>query len=153
MDFQTLLAPSAVALGAPAATQKAVFSAAASLLSRATGASEDAIVAALAERERLGTTGFGGGTAIPHGRVAGLSGMAAAVVRPAEPIEWTSVDAMPVDLVIALIGPEEAGADHLKALALISRTLRDRPLLDKLRGAADPDAVWSLLVGPQRKAA
>lgn len=153
MDFQTLLAPSAVALDAPAATQKAVFSAAAALLADASGVPEAAIAAALADRERMGTTGFGGGTAIPHGRVAGLPGMAAAVIRPAAPVEWGALDALPVDLVVALVGPEEAGADHLKSLALISRTLRDKPLLEKMRGATDPAALWTLLAGPQRRAA
>ena len=153
MDFQELLAPSAGALDVPAATKRAVFSAAAGLLSDETGVSEEAIVAALSERERLGTTGFGDGNAIPHGRVPGLQRMVAAVVRTAEPVDWAAVDAMPVDLIVALLGPAEAGADHLKALALVSRTLRDRALVEKMRGAVEPGALWSLLTGPQRRAA
>ena len=153
MDFQELLAPSAVALDVPAATKRAVFSAAASLLSDEIGVSEEAIVAALSERERLGTTGFGDGNAIPHGRVPGLQRMVAAVVRTAEPVDWAAVDAMPVDLIVALLGPAEAGADHLKALALVSRTLRDRTLVEKMRGAVEPGALWTLLAGPRRRAA
>ncbi len=153
MDFQELLAPSAVALDVPAATKRAVFSAAAGLLSDETGVSEEAILAALSERERLGTTGFGDGNAIPHGRVPGLQRMVAAVVRTAEPVDWAAVDAMPVDLIVALLGPAEAGADHLKALALVSRTLRDRTLVEKMRGAVEPGALWTLLAGPRRRAA
>ena len=153
MEFQELLAPSAVALDVPAATQRAVFSTAAGLLAGEAGVPEEAIVAALSKRERLGTTGFGDGTAIPHGRVPGLQRMVAAVVRTSEPVDWAAVDALPVDLVVALLGPAEAGADHLKALALVSRTLRDRALVEKMRGAVEPGALWSLLTGPQRRAA
>ncbi|TPE63291.1 PTS sugar transporter subunit IIA [Sandaracinobacter neustonicus] len=153
MEFRDLLAPSAVALDVHATTPKAVFDRAAAMLATATGITEEAISAALAERERLGTTGFGGGSAIPHGRVAGLRGMAAAVVRTAHPLDWHALDGLPVDLVVVLIGPEEAGADHLKSLALVSRTLRDKQLVAKMRGAVEPGALWTLLAGPQRRAA
>jgi PTS system nitrogen regulatory IIA component len=153
MEFQKLLAPSAVALDVPAVSKRAVFTAAAGLLAEQTAVSEEAIVAALSERERLGTTGFGDGTAIPHGRVPGLQRMVAAVVRTSEPVDWAAVDAMPVDLVVALLGPAEAGADHLKALALVSRTLRDRTLVEKMRGAVEEGALWTLLAGPRRRAA
>jgi PTS system nitrogen regulatory IIA component len=153
MEFQKLLAPSAVALDVPAVSKRAVFTAAAGLLAEQTAVSEEAIVAALSVRERLGTTGFGDGTAIPHGRVPGLQRMVAAVVRTSEPVDWAAVDAMPVDLVVALLGPAEAGADHLKALALVSRTLRDRTLVEKMRGAVEEGALWTLLAGPRRRAA
>lgn len=153
MEFRDLLAPTAVALDVHATAQKGVFERAATLLAGATGVSEEALCTALADRERLGTTGFGGGTAIPHGRVAGLNRMAVAVVRTAQPLEWHALDGLPVDLVVALVGPEAAGADHLKCLALVSRTLRDRQLVAKMRGATEAGALWTLLTGPQRQAA
>jgi nitrogen PTS system EIIA component len=153
MEFGTLLAPDAVVLEPSATTQRQVFERIARLLSAGTEVSPDAVVAALVERERMGTTGFGGGGAIPHGRVAGLPRLAAAVVRLSQPVDWSSVDGMPVDVVIALAGPETAGADNLKALALLSRTLRDQSLVGKIRGARDAAALWALLAGQAREAA
>jgi nitrogen PTS system EIIA component len=74
-------------------------------------------------------------------------------VRLSQPVDWSSVDGMPVDVVIALAGPETAGADNLKALALLSRTLRDQSLVGKIRGARDAAALWALLAGQARAAA
>jgi PTS system nitrogen regulatory IIA component len=153
MKLGDLLGDGAVALEPGLASQKSVFERIGELLTSATGAPAAAITAALADRERLGTTGFGGGTAIPHGRVPGLSGIHAAVVRLAQPVDWHSVDGTPVDLLVALVGPEDAGANHLKALALVSRTLRDKAFVAKLRGASDSGALWALLVGEERRAA
>jgi PTS system nitrogen regulatory IIA component len=153
MDFGTLLAADAVVLGATSNSQKLVFERIGALLADKAAVPTDAIVSALSEREQMGTTGFGGGTAIPHGRVAGMPHLVAAVVRLAQPVEWASVDGVPVDLVMALAGPETAGADNLKALALLSRTLRDRVLVDKIRGATDAGALWALLAGQARQAA
>jgi PTS system nitrogen regulatory IIA component len=118
------------------------------LLAAVTGARPAAIAAALTEREALGTTGFGGGCAIPHGRIPGCGRMHAAVLRLAKPIEWQAVDARPVDLLFALVGPDAPGAEHLKMLARISRALRERSLVAKLRGAADASALWALLAAP-----
>lgn len=153
MDFGTLLASDAVVLDAAANSQKLVFERIGALLADRSAVPASVIVNALAERERLGTTGFGDGTAIPHGRVAGMPHLVAAVVRLAQPVEWASVDGVPVDLVMALVGPETAGADNLKALALLSRTLRDRALVEKIRGATDRGALWALLTGQARQAA
>ena len=153
MELGSLLAPGAVAFDNGATSQRHVFERAGALLADGSAFSADAIAAALGERERLGTTGFGHGTAIPHGRVAGFPRLTAAVLRLAQPVEWSAVDGLPVDLVFVLVGPETAGADNLKALALISRTLRDRVLVEKLRGASDTDALWALLAGPTRRAA
>jgi PTS system nitrogen regulatory IIA component len=75
------------------------------------------------------------------------------VIRLAQPVEWAAVDGLPVDLVLALAGPDEPGADNLKALALLSRTLRDRVLVEKLRGVNDAGALWALLAGQTRQAA
>ena len=152
MDIGTLLAPEAVVLDG-ATSQKQLFERAGALLAAGSDVSADEIAAALAERERLGTTGFGQGTAIPHGRVKGMPRLALAVIRLAQPVEWGAVDGLPVDLVMALAGPDEAGADNPKALALVSRTLRDQQLVEKLRGVDDAGAMWALLVGPTRQAA
>jgi len=153
MDFGTLLAPDAVVLDTTATSQKHVFERAANLLASAGDVPPDTIVQALADRERLGTTGFGDGTAIPHGRVSGFPRLTAAVVRLAHPVEWSAVDGIPVDLVLALAGPDKAGADNLKALALLSRTLRDRALVEKMRGVNDAGALWALLAGLAKQAA
>ncbi len=153
MKLSDLLGDGAVSFEPGIASQKSAFERIGELLSASTGASPEAVSTALAERERLGTTGFGGGTAIPHGRVPGIPGIHAAVVRLAQPVDWHSVDGMPVDLLVALVGPEEAGADHLKALALVSRTLRDQSFVAKLRGVSDSGALWALLASGERQAA
>ncbi|WP_164156433.1 PTS sugar transporter subunit IIA [Sandarakinorhabdus rubra] len=86
-------------------------------------------------REQLGATGFGGGAAIPHARLPGLSGCVALVARLPQPIDWQATDGEPVDVLVLLLSPESAGADHLKALARISRTLRDPRTMPALRTA------------------
>ncbi len=103
------------------------------------------IVGSLAERERLGSTGFGGGAAIPHGKLPGLTQVVGHFVRLAEPIAFDAVDGLPVDLVFALFSPPDRGADHLRSLAAVSRLLRDEPMRAKLRGARTPDAVYALI--------
>jgi PTS system nitrogen regulatory IIA component len=100
----------------------------------------------LLERERLGSTGIGGGIAVPHGRMAALSAPVGLFARLAQPVDFESIDERPVDVVFLLVAPEEAGADHLKALARVSRLLRDRALVDKLRATDKADALYALLV-------
>jgi PTS system nitrogen regulatory IIA component len=153
MDFASLLPPAAVMLDSAATTRRTALERLARLLAQAAGTAPTAVLAALLAREETGMTGFGDGTAIPHGRLPGLTRSAAAVLRLAHPVDWGAVDGMPVDLVIGLIGPEEAGAEPLKALALVSRSLRDRALVAKMRGATDAAALWTLLAGQARAAA
>ncbi len=98
------------------------------------------------ERERLGSTGIGGGIAVPHARMAGLTAPVGLFARLVQPIDFDSIDERPVDIVFLLIAPEGAGADHLKALARVSRLLRDRALVDKLRATDNADALYALLV-------
>jgi PTS system nitrogen regulatory IIA component len=105
------------------------------------------LVSALVERERLGSTGFGNGVAIPHGKVAGLRRIYGLVAHLAEPIDYKAIDSVPVDLVFLLLSPPDAGADHLKALAAISRVVRHSPTLEKLRGAHSKDALAAVLMG------
>lgn len=108
----------------------------------------------LQERERLGPTGFGGGTAIPHCKAVGLEKPVGIFVRLEKPIEYQAVDDEPVDLVFALISPAGDGAAHLRALAEVSRMFRDDRFCAQLRGAADADALYALLaLTEQRDAA
>lgn len=100
----------------------------------------------LLERERLGSTGVGSGLAIPHGKMAPLEGLHGLFARLEKPVEFDAIDDQPVDLVFLLLAPEGAGADHLKALARVSRILRDRAFCEKLRGSDNPDAIYALLV-------
>lgn len=105
------------------------------------------LVAALLEREKIGTTGFGNGVGIPHGKVAGLRRIYGLVAHLAEPIDYKAIDGAPVDLVFLLLSPPDAGAEHLKALAAISRVIRHAPTLEKLRGARSGDALTAVLMG------
>lgn len=100
---------------------------------------------ALLERERLGSTGMGRGVAIPHCRMPNVTQLVGGFARLEHPIDFEAVDGEPVDLVYVLIAPENAGSDHLKALARISRALRDQTMCQKLRGARDAAAIYSLL--------
>jgi PTS system nitrogen regulatory IIA component len=100
----------------------------------------------LLERERLGSTGIGGGIAIPHGRMASLAKPVGVFARLGNPVDFDSIDERPVDSVFLLLAPEGAGADHLKALARVSRLLRDRSLVDKLRATDNAEALYALLV-------
>lgn len=115
------------------------------------GYEPEAIVETIAERERLGSTGFGNGVAIPHGKVEGLKHIYAMVVRLAEPIDYKAIDGQPVDLVFLLLSPPDAGAEHLKALAAVSRVVRHGPTLEKLRGARSRDAFAAVLMGADER--
>ncbi|NNE83556.1 MAG: PTS IIA-like nitrogen regulatory protein PtsN [Alphaproteobacteria bacterium] len=110
-----------------------------------TGQDERAIFDILLERERLGTTGVGDGLAIPHGRMQGLEKIQGFFARLEKPLDFDSIDDRPVDLIFLLLAPEGAGADHLKALARISRLLRGPAICEKLRGATNRDALFALL--------
>lgn len=110
-----------------------------------TALEERAIYEVLFERERLGTTGVGNGIAIPHGKLAGLTRLYGLFARLVTPIDFEAIDEQPVDLIFLLLAPEQAGADHLKALARISRLLRDRSMCEKLRGSDTAEALYALL--------
>lgn len=100
----------------------------------------------LLERERLGSTGIGGGIAIPHGRLTTVGKPLGLFARLVNPVDFDAIDERPVDVVFLLVTPEGAGADHLKALARVSRLLRDRSLVDKLRATETAEALYALLV-------
>ncbi|PCJ36680.1 MAG: PTS IIA-like nitrogen-regulatory protein PtsN [Alphaproteobacteria bacterium] len=103
------------------------------------------ILDVLLERERLGTTGVGHGVAIPHGKFPNLDRPYGIFARLEHPIDFDSLDDQPVDLIFLLLVPETAGADHLKALAKVSRTLRDKAICEKLRGSEGGDAIYAIL--------
>ena len=153
MNLSDIVTADAVAVDISAASRRMVLDRAAGLIAASADVEAETVLAALLEREKLGTTGFGGGTAIPHGRIPGLSGVHGAIVRLSSPVDWDSVDALPVDLVVALAGPAERGAENLKALALVSRALRDKPMMAKLRGCSDAAALWALVANRNDRAA
>ena len=115
------------------------------------GMDSAAILASLSERERLGSTGFGQGVAIPHGKIEGLNRIYGLFVRLAEPVDYKALDRQPVDLLFLLLSPPEAGAEHLKALAAISRVTRHATTLEKMRGARSRDALAAVLMGADER--
>lgn len=140
-----LLTPEAILPNLKAGSKKQVLQELARKAADLTGQHERAIFDVLVERERLGTTGVGRGIGIPHGKLPGLSGVMAIFARLEKPVDFEAIDEQPVDLICMLLAPEGAGADHLKALARVSRALRDPVLCDKLRGAETGDALYALL--------
>ena len=109
------------------------------------------IVDSIVEREKLGSTGIGNGVAIPHGKVDGLTSIYAMLVRLADPIDYKAIDGLPVDIAILLLSPPDAGAAHLKALAAVSRTLRNGATLEKIRGARSRDALAAVLMAAEER--
>jgi len=99
----------------------------------------------LLQRERLGSTGVGHGIAIPHGKIAGLKHITGLFARLDAPIDFEAIDDEPVDLVFMLLAPESAGADHLKALARVSRLMRDPSAIERLRNGRDRSDIYSIL--------
>lgn len=110
-----------------------------------------AIHGSLLEREQLGSTGFGQGVAIPHGKIDGLNRIYCLFARLAEPVDFKAIDGRPVDLIFLLLSPPDAGAEHLKALAAISRVTRHMPTLEKMRGARSRDALAAVLLGADER--
>jgi nitrogen PTS system EIIA component len=107
-----------------------------------------AVLETLLRREKLGSTGFGHGIAIPHGKFAGIDRVHGVFARLTQPVDFDAVDDQPVDLVFTLLAPEAAGADHLKALARISRLFRDQTVVQKLRGTNDREGLYAILTEP-----
>ena len=145
-DLADLLVLDAVLEREPAASKKTLFQHLGAAAAAAYGLGEAASAAeALAMREKLGSTGFGAGVATPHGKLPGLPGVVGVFARLTQPLDFAAVDDLPVDIVFALLSPVDAGAEHLKALARVSRALRDPALVAKLRGAGSRDALFALL--------
>ncbi|HRJ60781.1 MAG TPA: PTS IIA-like nitrogen regulatory protein PtsN [Azospirillaceae bacterium] len=140
-----LITPHAVLPALKAASKKQALQELARKAADLTGQHERAIFDVLLERERLGTTGVGHGIAIPHGKLPGLTRVHGLFARLDKPIDFDSIDDQPVDLVFLLLAPEHSGADHLKALARVSRMLRDANVCAKLRGSDNADAIFAIL--------
>ncbi len=148
-ELSDILAVDRIDAAMNVANKKALFQQLAIAAGRKTGLPAKAIAAALAEREKTGSTGCGGGAAIPHAKLEGLDGVFGFFARLTAPVDYKSVDDLPVDLAFLILSPPDAGADHLKALAGVSRALRDRNTVAKLRGARSRDAIYALLAGSE----
>jgi nitrogen PTS system EIIA component len=140
-----ILADGAVASAASCVNKPAIFAKLANMAAENYGLNADAILDGLDERERLGSTGFGGGTAIPHCKINEIFKPVGVFLRLDKAMDYGSVDERPVDLIFALISPTQDGAAHLRALAEVSRMFRDEKSCKQLRGAADHDALFALL--------
>jgi len=150
MDLSTLLRPEAVKVATGFTSKKRLFQEIGEMASSVYGVSPRSVVEALQERESLGPTGVGGGIALPHARIDGIDRVVGVFVRAEKPFEFDAVDRKPVDLIFALLAPGGAGVDHLKALATVSRTMRDGDLCAKLRSNTDPVAVHAILTETRR---
>lgn len=145
MEFTEFMTPECVVANLRATSKKQALQELAKKAAEISGADERQILEVVMERERLGTTGVGNGIAIPHGKLPGLKRLSGVFARLEKPIDFESIDEQPVDLIFLLLAPEGAGADHLKALARVSRLLRDRRVCEKLRGSDRADALFALL--------
>jgi PTS system nitrogen regulatory IIA component len=146
-DIGDLVTPRSVIAQLRAPTKRQVLQELARRAATMTGIPDRRIYDALAERERLGTTGIGTGVAIPHCRLTELTRFYGIFARLERAVPFEAIDDQPVDLVFLLLAPLDAGAEHLKALARISRLLRDKAMCEKLRGANNADALYALLTG------
>jgi PTS system nitrogen regulatory IIA component len=145
MLLSDFISPDSVVASLKAKTKKQLLQDLSARAARLTGLQERGIFDVLLQRERLGSTGLGHGIAIPHGKLAGLKRIVGLFARLAEPIDFDAVDGEKVDIVFLLLAPEGAGADHLKALARISRLLREGSAVEKLRASKDASALYAVL--------
>jgi PTS system nitrogen regulatory IIA component len=151
MQLADLIGPESVLPALRVKTKKQLLQELSARAGRLTGLEERLIFDTLLQRERLGSTGLGEGIAIPHAKFAALRQIVGIFARLAEPIDFEAVDAAPVDIVFLLLAPEGAGADHLKALARISRLLREGQAVDKLRASKDAAALYAVLTESDAK--
>lgn len=148
MELADILSEESVLFCTDIKTKHDVLERLASRAAKETGFSAEEIFAALNDREALGSTGLGNGIAVPHGRFPGLKSVVAVFLKPSAPVDFDSVDDQPVDLIMMLLAPVGAGADHLKALARVARVLRTDSVADSLRRASDPARLYSILTQP-----
>lgn len=154
MELSELLRPAAVKVVGAISSKKRLFLTLGEIAAATTGINAEAAVDALLERESLGPTGVGKGVALPHARIGGLEQVSGVFLRLEKPLDYDSVDRQPVDLIFALFAPRTAGVEHLKALALVSRTMRDKAICAKLRANSDPAALHAILTeSPSTRAA
>jgi PTS system nitrogen regulatory IIA component len=151
MQLADFLDCDAIKTALPGGSKRALLQQLANLAAQRVGVDAAAVLAALNEREQLGSTGFGLGVAIPHAKIDGLERVYASFARLGEPVDYKAIDTRPVDLVFLLLSPPDAGAEHLKALAAISRVTRDAATLERLRGARSRDALAAVLMGADER--
>lgn len=151
MQLSDFLDFDAIKTSLPGGNKKALLQQLANLAGQRLELDSSAILASVSEREQLGSTGFGHGVAIPHGKVEGLKHIYCLFARLAEPLDYKAIDGRPVDLAFLLLSPPEAGAEHLKALAAISRVTRHAATLEKMRGARSRDALAAVLMGADER--
>jgi PTS system nitrogen regulatory IIA component len=145
MELSSILSLGAVRVIGQASSKKRLFQHLGEVVSGAYGISSNDAVNALQERESLGPTGVGHGVALPHARIAGLDSVVGVFLRLEKPLDFSAADRLPVDVVFALFAPVDSGVEHLKALALVSRTMRDTGFCAKLRANTDPATLHALL--------
>ncbi|MDH5489799.1 MAG: PTS IIA-like nitrogen regulatory protein PtsN [Rhodospirillaceae bacterium] len=145
MEINDLITIECVVPGLKVTSKKQALQELSKRAAEITGEDERSIFDVLMERERLGTTGVGHGIAIPHGKLANLDRLYGLFARLDQAIDFSSIDEQPVDIIFLLLAPEAAGADHLKALARVSRLLRDNDVCEKLRKTEEPEALYALL--------
>jgi PTS system nitrogen regulatory IIA component len=145
MILSKLLIPAAVRVQSHLTSKKRLFQEVGEIAAQAYGLPSASVVDGLQERETLGPTGVGHGIALPHARLEEVDRIVGIFLRMERPLDYDSVDRQPVDLVFALLAPKDSGVDHLKALALVSRTMRDAAVVAKLRANADPAKLHAVL--------
>jgi PTS system nitrogen regulatory IIA component len=153
MPLNDLVAPNAVIPALKVNSKKQALQELSARAAELTGQSERAVFEILLQREKLGSTGVGNGIAIPHGKMPKLAKLFGLFARLDRPIDFEALDGQPVDLMLLLLAPEGAGADHLKALARVARLLRDPDVAEKLRQSRDADALYAVLALPPASAA
>jgi len=148
MELANILAAQSVLVCSDVVSKRQLFERLADAASQASDYDRTVILSAILEREALGSTGLGNGIAIPHGKVKGLRGVTAVFARLETPIDFEAVDDQPVDLVMLLLAPIGAGADHLKALSRVARLLRTDAIVQDLRMTRDPRRIHAILTAP-----
>jgi len=151
MQLADFLDFDAIKTALPGGSKRSLLQQLANLAGQRLGQPSAVILTSLNEREQLGSTGFGQGVAIPHGKIEGLGRIYGFFTRLAEPVDYKAIDGRPVDLVFLLLSPPDAGAEHLKALAAISRVTRHSATLEKMRGARSRDALAAVLLGADER--
>ena len=148
MELADILAEESVFVCTDIATKRDVLEKLADKVAALTGHPAAEVFEALNDRESLGSTGLGNGIAVPHGKYAALKGVMAVFMKLTRPVDFEAVDDQPVDIVMMLLAPMGAGADHLKALARVARVLRTDSIAEALRRTDDPERLYAILTQP-----
>ena len=146
MEFSDLIKPAAVKVAGSYSSKKRLFVDLGQTAFESYGLDAETVTSALLEREALGPTGVGHGIALPHARIDGLEDFVGMFVRAEKATEFSAVDKQPVDLIFCLLAPHRAGVEHLKALALVSRTMRNPDFCAKLRSNSDPATLHAIFI-------